>query len=150
MKIKTVDASSALFAGWGDTTPTTPCSIYRGNYDIADFAYVFSPDDLYGDTYYTYDSSQIPTRNFPDGANAGRVNVPKIDRAIDTLGRSMDADAVFSAMKTFQKLFHTKTAEIPLYFRQDVQIADPHLRNISDDPATGGLLWNVQHWWFAP
>ena len=74
--ISTADASSVVFAGWADTTPTTQCSIYRGTYSIADFAYVLG-GDLYSNYYYTYASSQIPSDKNPNGSNDTRIQRPR-------------------------------------------------------------------------
>jgi peptide/nickel transport system substrate-binding protein len=142
LTVKTVGPEE-IFATWNESTPTTPCNLARGNYDLAETGWFASLDPAAYFPYYH--SSQFE----PNGANDGRVKAAGIDAALSTAALSMDADAVFAAMKTYQRLFQEKTVEIPLYFGKEVALVDPKLRNVTGN-AYSGATWNVQHWWFAP
>jgi ABC-type transport system substrate-binding protein len=137
-----IAAAEDIFATWNESTPTTPCNLARGNYDLALTGLFTSLDPA--SYYQAYHSSRFE----PDGINDGRVKSAGIDSAVSIAADSMDADKVFEAMKTFQRLFQEKTVEIPLYFGRDVALVDPTLRNVSGN-AYSGPTWNVQHWWFA-
>ena len=87
--IKTGDAGSVVFAGWADTKPDTDCSIYRGNYDIADFAYVLTGSP-YNDYYLSYHSSAWPEKGDHNGGNDTRFSDPAMDAALANLAKDAD------------------------------------------------------------
>ena len=79
--VSTADATSVVFTPWGGATDDTLCSIYRGTYDMADYAYILG-GDLYSNYYYTYHSSQIPSDDNPNGSNDSRLANDEMDAAL--------------------------------------------------------------------
>jgi peptide/nickel transport system substrate-binding protein len=144
--IQTADASSVYFASWADTTPDTQCSIYRGTYDIADFAYILG-GDLYSNYYYTYHSSQIP----PVSNNTTRISVPALDEALDKIGSEIDPEAQKAAAATMQEELAKALPEIPLYYRAEATGVSNHVGGYAKfNPSSAGPTWNAQDWYFVP
>jgi len=147
--IATADAASVVFAGWTDTTPDTQCSIYRGTYDIADYAYVLTGDPY---SYYpTYSSKQIPDLPPHNGANTTRLNNPEMDAALDALGFDVDPAKVNADASTVQKIVATQNNEIPLYYRAETTGVSTHVGGWDKyNPSSVGPTWNAETWWFIP
>ena len=148
--ISTADAGSVYFAGWADTTPQTQCSIYRGTYDIALFAYVLS-GDLYGNYYYGYHSSQIPSDKNPNGGNDTRLNNPDMDAALDALGTEVDPAKQKALAATVQTVYAATIAEIPLYYRAETTGVGVHVGGwVKYNPSSVGPTWNPETWTYVP
>jgi peptide/nickel transport system substrate-binding protein len=144
--IQTADATSVYFASWADTTPETQCSIYRGTYDIALFAYIIG-GDLYSNYYPPYHTSQIP----PVGNNTTRISVPELDTAIEALGSEIDQAAQLEAAKTMQEVLASVVPEIPLYYRAESTGVSNHLGGYDRfNPSSNGPTWDVEKWYFIP
>ncbi len=144
--IQTADASSVYFASWSDTTPETECSIYRGTYDIALFAYVLG-GDLYSNYYPTYHSSQIP----PVANNDTRISVPALDAALDKLGTEIDPEAQKAAAAVMQTELAAALPEIPLYYRAETTGVSNHVGGyVKFNPSSAGPTYNVEQWYFIP
>ena len=78
-------APETVFAGWNEAPPDAQCSLTRGNYDTAEFAWV-SSFNLFGNSYTVYHSNYIPREeNSGAGANFVRLNDPRMDEALDSL-----------------------------------------------------------------
>jgi len=147
--IQTADATSVVFASWSDTTPDTQCSIYRGTYDIADYAYILSGDP-YGGYYPTYSSKQIPDTNH-NGLNTTRLNNPDMDTALDNLGFDVDPAKVNQDASVVQKVVATQSNEIPLYYRSETTGVSNHVGGWTTyNPSTATPLWNAETWWVNP
>ena len=141
--ISPVDPSD-FFQSWQGATPTTPCNLARGNFDVALFARASSMDTAM--PYDIYHSSQFE----PGGRNDSRVHNADLDAALAVAAGSMDADKVRAAMFPFQEVFAGSVVEIPLYRHRDVALVDPGLVNFEGNASAGGPFWNVQHWWLQP
>ncbi|MDQ3448654.1 MAG: ABC transporter substrate-binding protein, partial [Chloroflexota bacterium] len=147
--IATADAGSQYFAGWADTTPETPCSIYRGNFDIALFTYILGGDP--GGLYYAlYHSSQIPSNANPNGSNDTRMNNPELDEALELFQTEVDQDILLESAATIQQLYADLTPEIALYYRAEPKGISVHLDGFLANPSTAGPLWNVSQWRYIP
>jgi peptide/nickel transport system substrate-binding protein len=147
--IQTADAASVVFAGWTDTTPDTQCSIYRGTYDIADYAYVLT-GDVYGNYYYAYSSSQIPDVNH-NGANTTRISNPDMDAALKSLGFDVDPAKQAADAATVQQTVAKQNNEIPLYYRAETTGVSNHVGGWTKyNPSSVGPTWNAETWWFIP
>jgi ABC-type transport system substrate-binding protein len=142
-----VDSTKVFFATWGDVTADTKCSLFRGNYDTAEYAYVLS-FDLFGDYYYSYASEQIPTdANKGNGYNSLYLKDTDVDAAIDTLKNSMNPqDQLDAAYKIQQIVDVDKVYEIALYYRQQVRGVSSRLSNFFQNPGTASDQWNTQDW----
>jgi peptide/nickel transport system substrate-binding protein len=144
--IKTVDAASILFAGWADTKATTDCSIYRGNYDLADFAYVLTGSP-YNDYYYAYDSTQFPELGDHSGSNDTRFSDPTMDAALTALKADVDPAAQQKDAGAVQDAYVGGTPEIPLYYRAETTGIGAHLGGWPKfNPSAPGPTWDVEVW----
>lgn len=144
--LKTVDAGSALFAGWTGTKATTDCSIYRGNYDIADFAYVLTGSP-YNDYFYTYATTQFPELGDHSGGNDTRFSDPSMDAALLALKSDVDPAAQAKDAGTVQDAYVAGIPEIPLYYRAETTGIGA---NVGGWPgynvSSAGPTWEVEDW----
>jgi ABC-type transport system substrate-binding protein len=142
-----VDSTKVFFATWGEVTADTKCSLFRGNYDTAEYAYVLS-FDLFGDYYYSYASEQIPTdANKGNGYNSLFLKDTDVDASIDTLKNSMNPQDQLDAAYKIQKIVDVdKVYEIALYYRQQVRGVSSRLSNFFQNPGTASDQWNAQDW----
>jgi peptide/nickel transport system substrate-binding protein len=148
--VSTADATSVVFAGWANTTDNTNCSIYRGTYDIADYAYVLG-GDLYSNYYFTYHSKQIPSDKSPDGSNDTRLAVPDMDAALDGLGVEVDPAKQNAFAATVQQTIATQNNEIPIYYRAETTGVGVHVGGWGVyNPSSAGPTWHVEDWFFIP
>lgn len=146
--VSTADATSVVFAGWANTTDDTNCSIYRGTYDIADYAYILG-GDLYSNYYYTYHSKQIPSDKSPDGSNDTRLAVPEMDAALDGLGVEVDPAKQNAFATTVQQTIATQNNEIPIYYRAETTGVGVHVGGWGIyNPSSVGPTWHVEDWFF--
>jgi peptide/nickel transport system substrate-binding protein len=146
MNITLADATSVFFAGWNDTTADTNCSIYRGTYDLALFAWVLT-FDLFGNYYYSYHTDQWPDNEPHDGGNTSRFSHPEMDAALDTLRTAVSTEEQIEAVTTIQQIFVDQAAEIPLYYREQVRGKSVRLQNFFKNPSTASDMWNIEDWW---
>jgi peptide/nickel transport system substrate-binding protein len=145
--IKTADAASVVFAGWSATTPTTDCSIYRGTYDIADFAYVLTGTP-YGDYYFTYSSSQWPELGDHSGGNDTRFKSTAMDNALNALATDVPLQSMLNDAQAVQDAYVAGIPEIPLYYRSEAVAVGARLGNWPGySPASVGPTWNVEDWY---
>ncbi len=146
--IKTADAASVVFATWQATTPTTDCSIYRGTYDIADFAYVLTGTP-YGDYFFTYSSSQFPELGDHSGGNDTRFKSTEMDNALNALATDVPLQSMLKDAQAVQDAYVAGIPEIPLYYRSAAVAVGANLGNWPGySPASVGPTWNVEDWFF--
>ena len=138
--INAVDPAN-IFADYTEATLDTPCALSTSNFDLAELAFSSSIDPL--GHYFSYHSSQF----HPDGANDARVSDAGIDAALDMLRNSVDLTVIKDAMATFQKVYVEKTIEIPLYYRQNVELAGPRIGNYFGNGTQTGSTWNGEDWY---
>ncbi len=146
--IKTADATSVVFATWADTTDSTDCSIYRGNFDVADFAYV-ETGTAYGDYYAVYHSSQWPQLGDHSGSNDTRFKSPDMDQALTGLATDVPLAAQLKDAQTVQDSYVSGIPEIPLYYRAEAVGLGVHVGNWPGyNPSAIGPTWSVEDWFF--
>jgi peptide/nickel transport system substrate-binding protein len=146
--IKTADAGAVVFAGWADTKPDTDCALYRGNYDLGDFAYVLTADP-YNNYFYTYATSQWPEKGDHSGANDTRFSDPDMDKALAALKSDVDLEKQLADVKTVQDAYNAGVPEIPLYYRSETTGLSVHVGGWSGyNPSSIGPTWNVEDWFF--
>jgi peptide/nickel transport system substrate-binding protein len=135
-----------LFEAWSGTTPETQCNIYRGTYDTAEFAYVLTLD-IFGDYYYSYHSSQVPTEeNGGEGGNTMRLNDPTMDAALDELYKTVDPAKIFDIAQDLQQIYAESNFEVPLYYRSSVRGLSNRVGNFVKNPSTASDMWNTEDW----
>ncbi len=148
--IKTVDRDGVLFAAWSKTTATTDCSIFRGNYDIADFAYGLTGGP-YTDYYSGYNSTQWPELDGHTGTNDTRFSDPTMDAALATLKSAVDLNQQQQAAKALQDAYVKGIPEIPTYYWAEATGVGIHAGNWPGyNPAAFGPEWNVEDWFYQP
>jgi peptide/nickel transport system substrate-binding protein len=140
-----VNLTDILFDGWNDTTEESDCNIYRGTYDLALFAWVFT-FDLFGNYYYSYHTDQWPDEEPHDGGNTSRFSNPEMDAALDALGAEITTEAQIAAVKTVQEIYIENAAEIPLYYRNETRGVSTRLQNFEKNPTTASDIWNIEDW----
>jgi len=145
---KPVKASPNLFGGWGAVTADEPCNLIHGNYDVAMFAWV-SPLDPLG-SYNVYTCQGIPDEPPHQGQNNTRTCDPKVDEIWNTVKGSVDFAKIGAAMADWQRFYAENIVEVPLFLWKDVYLVSPKLQNVTGNPTTSGVLWNVQDWWLQP
>jgi peptide/nickel transport system substrate-binding protein len=141
-----VNLTDILFDGWNDTTEESDCNIYRGTYDLALFAWVFT-FDLFGNYYYSYHTDQWPDEEPHDGGNTSRFSNPEMDAALDALAVEITTEAQIEAVRTVQQIYVDNVAEIPLYYRNETRGVSTRLQNFEKNPTTSSDIWNIEDWW---
>jgi peptide/nickel transport system substrate-binding protein len=135
--------STLIFGTWNESNDETPCNLAHGNYDLAEHGFTSALDPL--TNYATYHSSQFE----PDGSNDARVKDPTIDESLDAVRTSVDFKVIRDAMAEFQKAYTEKTIEVPLYYRDEVWLVSPKLKNFTGNPTSVGPTWNVADWYVS-
>ena len=133
-------APSDIFADYNEGTIDTPCILARSNYDVAEHAFSSSIDPL--GNYFSYHSSQFR----PDGANDAQVKNAEVDKALDDVKNNVDFTLIRDAMASFQKAYVEQTVEIPLYYRKNVELANPRVGNYFANGTQVGSTWNGEDW----
>ena len=150
--IVTADAASVVFAGWNDTasTPNKDCEMYRGNYDIVDYAYIIGGSP-YSDNNPVYATDQWPEKGDHQGANDTRFSSPAMDSALAVLKSAVDPKDQLTAMVDVQKAYIAGLPEINIYYRAEATGVGVHMGNWPGyNPSSIGPTWNVEDWFFKP
>lgn len=146
--IVTADATSVVFAAWNDLekTPDAQCSLYRGNYDIADYAYIIGGSP-YSDYDPVYDSANWPEKGDHSGANDTRFASDQMDSALKTLKTAVDPKDQITAMQAVQDAYGAGLMEIPIYYRAETTGVGVRVGNWPGyNPSSIGPTWNVEDW----
>jgi peptide/nickel transport system substrate-binding protein len=152
--IVTADATAVVFAGWKDTaaTPNKDCEMYRGNYDIVDYAYILGGSP-YSDNDPVYDSAQWPENDATgnNGANDTRFKSDAMDAALKILQTAVDPAAQLKAMVAVQQAYIAGLPEIPIYYRAETTGVGVHVGNWPGyNPSSIGPTWDPEDWFFKP
>ncbi len=140
--------SAQIFGGWDTVANDAPCNLVHGTYDVAMFAWV-SPLDPLG-AYNVYTCGGIPDAAPHNGQNNTRTCDPKADAIWNAVKDNVDFAKVKAAMGDWQDYYNQNVVEIPLFLWKDVYLVNPKLQNVTGNPTTSGVLWNVQDWWLQP
>ena len=147
LNLNFVDSTAVLFALWPDIDANAKCNLAHGTYDTAEYAWV-ETFDIFGNYYYIYHSSQIPTEaNKGEGNNYIRLNIPEMDAAIDVLKDAIDPAEQVEAAYTVQEVYQETWPEIPLYYRNEARGVSAKLHNFLKNPSTSSDVWNAEDWW---
>jgi peptide/nickel transport system substrate-binding protein len=145
--VKGVPAAN-VFAGWTATPADTPCNTTHGNFDVAEFAWVGTPDP--GSNSFLYHSKYDPDTGDHSGQNYIRIKDPEIDKDMDTIVSTVDLSAIKTAMSDFQKKYTDPAQafpEIPLYNWTTVMLKAPKMHNIANNGSSSVQTWNIEDWW---
>jgi peptide/nickel transport system substrate-binding protein len=136
-----------VFAGWNDVPADAQCNLSHGNYDTSEFAWV-NTFDLFGNFYFSYHSSQIPTaENNGAGSNYTRLNNPQMDAALDELYSATDPAVAAEISHKIQAIHTELQPEVVLYYRSNVRGLSGKIGNYLQNPGTASDMWNVGDWY---
>lgn len=141
-------SSTTVFSGWASEgiTDTTECNLARGNYDTAEFAYVYGFDPF--GAYFSYHSSQIPTdENNGAGVNYLRLNEPEMDEILNRMFGATDPAELLELAYEFQVVFSELNPELSLYYRSAVRGLSDNLGNFFRNGSTASDMWNIEDWY---
>jgi ABC-type transport system substrate-binding protein len=68
---------------------------------------------------------------------------------MDGVKNTVDFGQIKSLMADWQKIYVEKTIEIPLYFRKEVYLVSPKLKNFTGNPTSTGPTWNAADWYMT-
>jgi ABC-type transport system substrate-binding protein len=88
----------------------------------------------------------VSDQGAPNGQNDANVNDPAIDEIFKSLKGTVDFTKALDLMDQWQKVYVDKTVEVPEYFRKDVNVVQPYLKNWTGNPTSTGYTWNVGDW----
>lgn len=149
IKAKTLaDSAANVFGGWADVPADQPCNLIHGNYDVAMFAWVAPLDPL--GSYNVYTCGGIPDAAPHNGQNNTRTCIPALDDAWNQVKTNVDFAKVGAAMTTVQEIYSTNIIEIPLFWWKNAYLVNPKLQNVTGNPTTSSVVWNVEDWWIQP
>lgn len=148
LNVKPVPSQPDLFGGWTAVAADTPCNTTHGNFDVAEFAWVSSPDP--NGSYLVYKSDQDPSIEPHQGANYTRVKNPDLDKILDGIKRTVDLVAIKELHRQFQELYVDPAnafPEIALYSWKTVILKSPKLHNVVNTATNATNTWNIEDLW---
>jgi ABC-type transport system substrate-binding protein len=149
IKLKVTAVQPAiLLAGWNAKDSDVPCNVTHGNYDVAEFAWIATPDPT--SIYQLYHSKFDPSKGDHSGQNFSRTNIPALDKLLDENNSTLDLLKIKENMATAQRLYVDPAnafPEIALYNWRIVMLKSPKLHNISNNGSAATQTWNIEDWW---
>jgi len=139
---------ATVFAGWTTIAADTPCNTTHGNFDVAEFAWVGTPDP--GSNAFLYNAKYNPDKGDHSGQNYIRVDIPEVNKAMDTIVSTVDLPEIKEAMSSFQKAYADPAQafpEIALYNWTTVMLKAPKMHNIANNGSSSVQTWNIEDWW---
>jgi ABC-type transport system substrate-binding protein len=121
-----------------------------GQYDLSLFAYTWGLDD--DGNLSTFDSSQIPSADNPDGGNYERVNDPLIDADLAQGRTTMDTSVRKHIYQALQQVLVQKVYVVPMYLEVNITFVSPNIGNQQPNPIVSpgqGNLWNIGEWFLS-
>jgi peptide/nickel transport system substrate-binding protein len=136
-----------LFGAWTGQgiQDDTPCNLIHGNFDAAQYAFVSPLDPLGG--YNVYTCQGIPDAAPHNGQNNNRICDKDFDTAWNAVKSSVDFSVVRDAMYKVQDIYSALAPEYPLFYWKNAYLVNPKLHNVTGNPTTSNVLWNVEDWW---
>jgi peptide/nickel transport system substrate-binding protein len=139
---------ATVFAGWGVIAADTPCNTTHGNFDVAEFAWVATPDPT--SIYGLYLSTKDPSLGDHSGQNYIRVKIPQLDTLLNEINTTLDLVKIQADTSIIQKLYVDPAnafPEIALYNWTTVMLKSPKLHNVSNNGSASVQIWNIEDWW---
>jgi peptide/nickel transport system substrate-binding protein len=140
-----------LFAGWQASSPDQECNLTRGNYDVAEFAWLATPDPT--SISQLYHSRFDPSEGDHQGQNYIRVKIPELDELLDGILTTVDLLDIKADMETIQELYVDPAnafPEIALYNWTTVELIAPTMHNVVNNSTAATQTWNIEDWWRDP
>jgi peptide/nickel transport system substrate-binding protein len=113
-----------------------PNGIPSGNYDLADFAWVTSPDP----------AGFVPVWGCKGESNYLNYCNRKATALLEKSNSTLDPKARRSLFQQADKLFANDIPTIPLYSRPNPLIWKSSLLGLKNNPSLTGFAWNLEHW----
>jgi len=145
MTVKPVPSNPDFFGGWNQVSADTPCNLQRGNYDLAEFAWSYSPDPL--GSYTVYTSQNIPDNPPHQGANTTRTNIPEADAIWNAVKGTVDPAVIKDQLGKWQDLYYQDVVEIPLFNWKELWLFNGKVQNFQANPTQYLEAWNTGDWW---
>lgn len=139
---------SILFKGWSLADSDVPCNLTHGNFDVAEFAWVSTPDPT--SIYQLYDSKFDPSQGDHSGQNYIRINNPTVDQILETNNTTVDLQVIKDNMAKLQQLYVDPAnhfPEVALYNWRTVNLVGSKLHNFSGNGSASVQTWNLEDWW---
>ncbi len=108
----------------------------KGNYDIADFAWVATPFATSNKSIYSTDQGQ----------NYGKYSNPAVDKAFIEANLILDDQKRADAFNAIDKQLWDDMVTIPLYQKPTFIAYSDKYVNIGDNATSEGPFWNVGEW----
>ena len=132
---------SELFSGYAQGG-----LLERGQFEAGLWTWSIGPDP--DGVYPLEHSSQIPSdANQGQGSNFGRFNSADLDRSLDRGRTSLVTIDRVRAYAAFERAYARLGYELPLFERQLIVLANPHLHNLALNAAPDTTFWNAADWW---
>jgi peptide/nickel transport system substrate-binding protein len=132
---------SELFSGYAQGG-----LLERGQFEAGLWTWSIGPDP--DGVYPLEHSSQIPSdANQGQGSNFGRFNSADLDRNLDRGRNSLTTIDRVRAYAAFERAYARLGYELPLFERQLIVLANPHLHNLALNAAPDTTFWNAADWW---
>jgi peptide/nickel transport system substrate-binding protein len=113
-----------------------PTGIPSGNYDLADFAWVTSPDP----------AGFVPTWGCGGESNYLNYCNRTATKALEASNSELDPKKRAALFQKADKLFANDVPSIPLYSRPNPLIWKSGITGMSNNPSLTGFAWNAEQW----
>jgi ABC-type transport system substrate-binding protein len=134
--------ASKFFGGW-DTGGT----LDHGDFQLADFAYLGSPDpDQLRSNLESQFCDRRQTVHALINQNDSCIQSKSIDTAMKKAGGSFDPKVRQQYYNQMQLEINQKAYWIPLYSRPTIATVDSHIVNFKNNPTQAGQTWNTFAW----
>lgn len=120
----------------------------QGKYDLSLYYDIFS-NDLDGDLYFFFHSSQIPSASNPGGGNWERIHDLNIDSSLEQARRQLDMAARVQLYKDLQRVLVKEVYVVPLYVVPNIALVNPNIGNYQANPTNSGNCWNIGDWFLT-
>jgi peptide/nickel transport system substrate-binding protein len=98
-----------------------------------------------------YHSSEIPTKEKPNGLNLGGVSDPELDKLLDAQLLTLDTAKRKEILWKAQQRIHEIYAIMPMYQKLVVNTVNKRVKGLKtiDFGAVTSIVWNTHEWWLA-
>jgi len=98
-------------------------------------------------SYNVYHSKGIPDDPPHNGQNSSRTSIPELDKAWDEVISNIDPVKIRDAMHVVQDVYSANVIEVPLFYWKNAYLVNPKLHNVTGNPTTAQVNWNIEDWW---
>jgi len=136
-----------MFPGWTEAPANTPCNLTHGNYDVAEFAWLSSPDRTAG-TCSTTPSSILAWRS--QRSERDPREHPGSGLGFANMNGTVDTTKILADMATYQDTYVNPDdafPEIPLYYWKTVVLKGTNMHNVVNNATSATNTWNIEDWW---